>query len=282
MSRLCPNSVLRVKTEDQFLTPRALVPWYAPPLLALQFLTRVPVPGIRELPVDVVRAGLARSTGWFPLVGALMGLVTAMVVAGCDIWWPRTVAVLVALIVEARLTGAFHEDAVADTCDALGGGRDPAHVREIMKDSRIGSYGASGLLLAVSLRAVLMVQLPAEVLFAGIVVSAGFARFLAVTIMRVVPPALAAQGIGKDIGDRVASRDIALAAVLVVPLLAWLGWMKPWSVVGAFAIAAAFVAWYRRLLLRKVGGSTGDCLGFAAYAGQLIVLLCVVAEWAAA
>lgn len=265
-----------MKTESDAEIESARTPFWAAPLLAVQFLTRIPVPGIATLSPSQVRAGLARSTGWFPVVGALVGLITATIISLFDLWWPHTVGVLIALIVEAGLTGAFHEDAVADTCDGLGGGRDPAHVREIMKDSRIGSYGALGLMFAVGMRAATLIALPVAVLFPAVIASAAFGRFLAVVIMRVVPPVQVQTGIGKDIGSLVRTGDLLLATVLVLPVYSWFIVVHPLPALGAVGAAAVFVIWFRQFLLRKLGGSTGDCLGFAAYAGQLIVLLAAI------
>ncbi len=112
-----------------------------PLLLAIQFLTRLPVsPAIPPLSEAQLKTGLRRSVLWFPLVGGLVGCIGALVLWGTEMLWPRMVAVALLLIVEARLTGAFHEDAVADFCDSFGGGMTADRIREIMKDSRIGSY----------------------------------------------------------------------------------------------------------------------------------------------
>lgn len=252
-------------------------PVWAPPLLALQFLTRIPAPGVARLSQDQVRSGLIRAVIWFPLVGTLIGAVTAAVLLLSEQLWPRLIAVLLALIVEARLTGAFHEDAVADFCDAVGGGRDPAHVRSIMKDSRIGSYGALGLLLALSLRAALMLYLPASITLVAILGSATAGRLLAVIVMRAVRPVSVDGGLAKDITADVGSVDTLFATALASPALLAFGHLSPWALLAAMAASAAFVVWFRALLLRRVGGSTGDCLGFAAYIGQLIFLLAAVA-----
>ena len=99
----------------------ARAPLWAPPLLAVQFLTRLPVPWLARLDAAQAEDGLARAMAWLPLVGTLIGLVTAGVFAAAQIWWPPVIAALLALAVEALLTGAFHEDAVADFCDAFGG-----------------------------------------------------------------------------------------------------------------------------------------------------------------
>ena len=255
----------------------ATIPAWAPPLLAVQFLTRVPVPGVARLSGDEVRIALGRAVGWFPLVGALVGVATAGTLVLAEQIWPRLVAVLLALIVEARLTGAFHEDAVADFCDGVGGSRDANHIRQIMKDSRIGTYGALGLALALALRVALTYSLPpAQTVFA-IIAAATFGRFLAATTMFVIPPAPAAEGLGKDVSTAVRSRDLALAVLTALPGVLPFTLQSPVASLSALVAAAIFLVWFRSLLLRKIGGSTGDCLGFAAYAGQLIVLLAATA-----
>ena len=305
-------------------------PAWAPPLLAVQFLTRVPVPFVSRLSEEVVRVGLSRAVAWFPLVGALIGAVTAGTVLLAEQVWPRVVAVIIALIVEARLTGAFHEDAVADFCDGVGGGRDPAHTRQIMKDSRIGTYGALGLTLAVALRAVLTGLLDPAVLVFAIIAAAAFARLLAVIVMAIVPAIalpsgssaargasspdasaagtllgasglgkdvaagtplgasgfgkdvaagtpLGASGLGNDIAAGIRKRDVTLAFLTSLPGLIPFALVAPLALACALLAAIAFLVWFKPLLMRHVGGSTGDCLGFAAYIGQLFVLLAATA-----
>ena len=252
-------------------------PWWAPPLLAIQFLTRVPVPGLAHLSAEQVKVGLVRATGWFPLVGTLVGATTAATLLLAEQLWPRIVAVTLALIVEARLTGAFHEDAVADFCDGVGGGRDEAHVREIMKDSRIGSYGALGLLLAVALRAALLFLLEPSRVIIAIVAAATFGRLLAVVAMAAIAPTPRGEGLAKDVGAGIRARDVALAALTASPAVLAYVFMTPVAALFTLASGIAFLIWFRALVLRRVGGSTGDCLGFAAYVGQIIVLLTATA-----
>jgi adenosylcobinamide-GDP ribazoletransferase len=252
-------------------------PAWSPPLLALQFLTRIPVPGVSRLTPEQVRSGLARSVIWFPLVGTLIGAITAAVLLLSEQIWPRLIAVLIALIVEARLTGAFHEDAVADFCDAVGGGRDQVHVRSIMKDSRIGSYGALGLLLALPLRAALIFHLPATLILVALLASATGGRLMAVFVMRTVRPAPVEGGLARDIAADVDTAHTLLAVGLAAPALLALAYSSPWALLSAAVASLIFLFWFRVLLLRRVGGSTGDCLGFAAYMGQLIFLLAAVA-----
>ena len=256
-------------------------PWWAPPLLAVQFLTRVPVPWLDRLSARQATSGLVRAVGWFPLVGALVGAVTAATAMAAETLWPATVAVLLALAVEARLTGAFHEDAVADFCDAFGGGHTADDVRRIMKDSRIGSYGAVGLMLALGLRAALLVAVidrfdaPEAVIV--IVASAASGRLLAAALMAWVPPAPAGTGLAKDIATGVGPRVLALALVTALPAVVPLLLVAPVAAMAGVAAGVGFLVWFRALLIRRIGGSTGDCLGFGAYAGQLLVLLAATA-----
>lgn len=258
----------------------------------MQFLTRIPVPALARLSGDQARIGLGRAVAWLPLVGTLIGAITATTWLLAGKVWPSLVAVILALIVEARLTGAFHEDAVADFCDGVGGGRDAAHVRQIMKDSRIGSYGALGLTLAVALRAALIYSFVAPYGALAIIAAATFGRLVAVITMLTTPPAPGASGLAAaidtsmrtqrgataaDITATLRTRDIALALLMSLPGLLPFAFGAPLAIALAAAAAVVFLIWFRALLIRKIGGSTGDCLGFAAYAGQLILLLAATA-----
>jgi adenosylcobinamide-GDP ribazoletransferase len=114
---------------------------------AVRFLTRIPVPG-PETPV----AALAPAVGWFPVVGGLVGLATAGFYAAALRLWAPNVAAVIAIAFGLLLTGGFHEDGFTDAVDGLGGGFTKDRVLEIMKDSRIGAFGAMGLWCLLSLR----------------------------------------------------------------------------------------------------------------------------------
>lgn len=260
-------------------TGRIDLPWWAAPSLALQFLTRVPAPWLDRLTPHQARDGLARATGWLPLVGAAIGLVTALVFVGAGRVWPPPVAAALALAVEAWLTGAFHEDAVADFCDAFGGARTAEETRRILKDSRIGSYGVVGLGLSLALRLFATVALPDALVVAAIVGAATAARLWAVLLLALVPPAASGGGIAKDIGY-LPPRTLLLALATSLPGLAALVLSRPGGTLLVVAAGAILLPLLARLMKRRIGGSTGDCLGFAAYVGQLVVLLVAAARWA--
>lgn len=253
---------------------------FLPLLLAIQFLTRLPVSAaIPPLEEARLKSGLRRSVLWFPLVGGLIGCIGALVLWGTGMLWPRFVAVALLLIVEARLTGAFHEDAVADFCDGFGGGITPARIREIMKDSHIGSYGALGLILAVGLRAALLIALPAALLIPALIASAAFSRWMAVAAMVIVPPLDQVGSLAKDIGQRPGLAILSGATLLMLPFLAPLATLAPGALLVGTGCALLFLLWLRRFLLRHLGGVTGDCLGFAVYVGQLVLLLAASTQW---
>jgi adenosylcobinamide-GDP ribazoletransferase len=252
--------------------------WWIPPLLAVQFLTRIPVPGLSRITTETAKTGLAKSVVWFPSVGALVGAITAAVLISADHIWPRVISVVLALIFEARLTGAFHEDAVADFCDGFGGGMTPDRIHDIMKDSRIGSYGALGMGLAVALRATLLTVVPDALLLPTLVASAAFGRYLAVCLMMATPPLNATPGLAKDIGAKVSIMQWLVATLLTLFFMIPFGLASPQLMISAVFAAFLFILWFNRFLMRHLGGVTGDCLGFGVYAGQLIILLAATAS----
>lgn len=255
--------------------------WWMPPLLAIQFMTRIPVPGLSKLQSDDVAAGMVRSAGWYPLAGGLVGAISAGVLVLSEGLWPRSVAVIIALIVEARLTGAFHEDAVADFCDGFGGGQTPERIHEIMKDSRIGAYGSVGLLLAIGLRALLLCAVPTGLVVPALIGSAAFGRWHAVVPQALLcsPPGI--RGMASEIVTGTGARELAIATCVVLPFILPMAWLRPQAVLLALGLSAVFMGWFFRFVTRHLGGVTGDCLGFSVYAGQLIMLLCVTAAWPA-
>ncbi len=165
-------------------------------LTAVQFLTRLPVPG-GHAPASpqVLRAAVR----WFPLVGAAVGGITAgLVWAGAQLW-PLGLALLVALACEAWLTGAFHEDAVADFFDAFGGGMTRERTLEILRDSRIGSFGTVALFFALALRFGAAVSLELPTLLAALIASAALGRLLILPAMALLPPVQGREGLAASV-----------------------------------------------------------------------------------
>jgi len=244
--------------------------------LALRFLTRIPIPG-----EDPARFGedIGRALVLFPMVGALVGALAAIPLLLGAALWPLPVAILLALAAEARLTGALHEDAVADLCDALGGGRTVEDRLRILRDSRVGAYGALALLLAVGLRALGLdaAGTPARAA-AVLVVAGGLGRLVMLAAMAAIPAVPGRPGLAAGVGPHAGWRGVALAAAILLPVLALGAWLSPAGMAAAILAGAGFVVWFRRLLMRHLGGATGDSIGFAAYAGLLLATLALTAR----
>jgi adenosylcobinamide-GDP ribazoletransferase len=243
-------------------------------LLALSWLTRLPVP--RELGWTPER--FAESARYYPLVGTLVGLIAALVYWLAALWLPTLPALLLSTLATLRLTGAFHEDGLADSADGLGGGGNPERVLEIMKDSRIGSYGAIALVLALFTKMALLVtlaQVSLSWVLAGLLAAHVSSRTVPLFIIRSL----------KHVGDSPHSKskpladDISLGGLLV-GVLWWAGAMvvvsyalpaQAWLLGSLGAVlGAAVVAWR---LHRRIGGYTGDGLGASQQVAELAFYL---------
>ena len=164
--------------------------------IALQFLTRVPVPAWVGWRADWMN----QSARHFALVGACVGAFGGAVFWAAAHLWPATLAVLLSMVATVWITGAFHEDGLADTCDGLGGAVSRQRALDIMKDSRLGTYGTLGLLAVLALKAAALAGLAARDLAATLVlplqvaVLSGVAASLVVYLYRTAHPALRIMG----------------------------------------------------------------------------------------
>ena len=244
-------------------------------LVAVSFLTRLPVPAdVHTVGHDVLRRALA----WFPLVGAMLTTATAVLIELGLVWWPVPVAVLLALAIEARVTGLMHEDALADVADAFGGGRTREDVHRILKDSRLGTYGTTALVLGLALRAAALVYVPPEQLVLALALSGAVGRLGIVGVMSALPPAPGRRSLTEDLGPKDGLRLFGHAALIVSPLLL-LGLVRaPLSTTAGLALAAVAAAYVGRLSLRKLEGMSGDAVGAVGFLGQLAVLLAFAAH----
>jgi adenosylcobinamide-GDP ribazoletransferase len=236
--------------------------------VAFQFLTRIPVSQI-----PVIDGDLRRATAAFPLVGAVVGAATFAAFAATAPFLGHAVAAGVAVITAVAITGAFHEDGLADTFDGLWGGWDPARRIEIMRDSRIGTYGAAALILSLGLRVALLAQLELAGAARAILVGHVVSRAAILVQIRWLP-AVAAGGSGAQVADPIGGVGLAVAAVTTAVVCG--------LTLGAFAavpLAAVLVgvAALRRAARRRIGGLTGDVLGATQQVGLLLATASVVA-----
>lgn len=237
--------------------------------LAAGFLTILPV---------LARAGvapeaLAASLGWFPLVGFALG---ALLVAENLLLTPLFGDALAAVMLVLTLTvvsGAVHLDALADTADALGAGADRRRALEIMRDSRIGSFGTAAIGFFLALEIVALATMGEARRAAALWLAPGLPRWAMVAVSWRIDY-LRAEGAGTPLlgrgGDRNLARAGAITAIAALPVLSG-------RVLAAYAVAAALAAALRAAYRRWLGGVTGDVIGAAGELVELAALLVMAA-----
>ena len=235
-------------------------------ICAVQFLTRLPTP-----PLDDFRSDwIARSARYFPIAGQLVGLICAAAWLLTGLIWPGLPAAGLAVAAGVLATGGFHEDGLADTADGLGGGQSKARRLEIMKDSRIGSYGALALVLVLMLKVTLLAGLSPWRGAMTLLVAHGGARAAAVAVMTWVPYA----------GDPAASKIKPVLegvrwpeALTALALGAWpLVLLGPVHALFAVGLAGASTLVMTLLARRLIGGVTGDVLGAVEQLAEVALL----------
>jgi adenosylcobinamide-GDP ribazoletransferase len=231
---------------------------------AAAFLTRLPVGGgADEEPADI-----ARSLPWFPVVGAILGAGVAGVYAGALQLLPTFAAAGVAVVASVALTGAFHEDGLADTADALGAW-EPAEARRILKDPTHGTYGVSALVLVLVLRVAAISALGGWSALAVLPAAQALGRSSALGVLGYAPAATE-EGLGASYAAHVTRRRVL--GVAGVGLALALGALGVWALPAALMAAAGALV-VARVAVARFAGLTGDVLGAAEQVSETVVLL---------
>jgi adenosylcobinamide-GDP ribazoletransferase len=228
-------------------------------LNALRFMTIALVPSSEA----ALRPDwLSRCAKYFPAVGICVGLVSAAVLVLTDAIWGADIAALLAVAASIAVTGALHEDGLADTVDGFGGGWGVEKRLAIMKDSRIGTYGALALVIGVALRVMALAEMPLWSAAAALIAAHAAARITPAFAMNVLPYAGDTAAMKVSYADaRISTNDILFALIVVVCALMPLAFVSKLSVISGLLLGAglsiAVALWARRL----IGGYTGDVLG---------------------
>ena len=236
-----------------------------------RFLTRLPLPPPPEHGAD----GLARSVPHFPLVGALVGAIAAAALLGASALLPVPLATGLAVAAGALVTGGLHEDGLADTADGLGGGRTAERTLEIMRDSRIGSYAGLALLFSVGLRWAALAGLDPADGAVALVVAHAVSR-AAIAPVLVAAPYARASGLASGLAGAVTRAEAAVAVLLGLGIAAIAG---PACGLVACAAAAAAAGAMLALLLRRLGGYTGDGLGAVQQVAEVAAMMALAGCW---
>ena len=241
--------------------------------LAVQFLTRWPI----RSPEPFAESRLAAATRYHPLVGALIGACSGGVFWIAHLAFPASLSVVLATAASLLATGALHEDGFADTCDGLGGGATRERALAIMRDSRLGTYGAAGLGLMLAAKVLALAATPPEVVPWLLVAAHAASRSCAVLAIATgtyardagaatpIADAVAPQSLAFGVATAAATACVLLAVTTSAVILAGLGGL----VAGHVAMRAAYE--------RKLGGYTGDCLGAVQQTSELGMYLGIAA-----
>jgi len=244
--------------------------WVVEARLALAFLTRLPLG-----PAGAAEPGaLARAAWAFPLAGVLVGVAGAILLTlGDRLGLPILASALLAVAATVAVTGALHEDGLADFADGLGGA-DAEHALAIMRDSRIGSYGVLALVIVVGLRVLCVAELHGTfTVVLTLIAAAAGSRAILPAVLFYMPPARA-DGLGHAAG-RPAKR-LTIDAVAIGGALVLIG-LGPFGGLLGISVAAFAALMIGRLALRRIGGQTGDVLGTIQQAAETAILLAAVA-----
>jgi adenosylcobinamide-GDP ribazoletransferase len=222
---------------------------------AIQFLTRIPIRSSAGFQEDWV----TRSARYFPLVGQVVGGLSAVVLLLAGEIWNGRIAAALAIAAGIALTGAFHEDGLADTADGLGGGQTVAQRLEIMKDSRVGTFGVVALALTLAMKVLALGDMSGIGAAWTLLAAHGLARAAAVVAMRLTPYTVQGEaGKWKPAPQGVRSSEVVCSLLLAIWPLAFLpGWAIPAGLIGGATLAIALALIAKRL----IGGHTGDVLG---------------------
>lgn len=221
-------------------------------LNALQFLTITPIKTSKE------EVNLAHSMAYFPLVGALIGLILFGIWEIGTFFLPPAVVCAVVLTLSILITGALHLDGFADTIDGLSGGRNKQDILEIMQTSHIGAIGMVGIVALLLLKFTLIYSLPSTVIGQALVSMVVMGRWSMVFSCQVYPAAGDRGSLARKFIEHIELKQLLWATVTMIILLAVLLGLKSLIIFPSILIISIL---FNTFLLKKIGGLTGDTLG---------------------
>lgn len=222
---------------------------------ALMFYSRIPVPKSTGYSAK----NLNKATRYFPFVGAIVGGIGALVFMGTSYFFSSYLAIIASLASMILLTGAFHEDALADFCDGFGGGYGKEKILRIMKDSQIGTYGAVGLIFLFLSKVVLLAEFEASHI-PVVLISAHILSRLNPVLMIFTSEYVSEDrnSKSKPIGEKHSGWTLVIATLIgLSPLVL----IQPMLIPVILVLLALILIYFRYYVHKKVGGYTGDILG---------------------
>lgn len=235
---------------------------------AFQFLTRLPMPS-----VTFEEDSLSRSVKFFPLVGLAVGSGAALLQSILIVHLARPLTAFVVLTYLVLITGCLHEDGLADTADGFGGGWTKDRVLAILRDSRIGSYGAIALVLSLLARYLLLASLPMERFIAYVISAHVLCRWSSLPLSYFLPPAREQEGQGARIAKLTSFSSLLFGSALSTAIVIF---ALRRSSVAPLLVAPLIVLVSGWFYNKKIGGITGDCFGATNQLTEIAIYFCGV------
>jgi adenosylcobinamide-GDP ribazoletransferase len=233
---------------------------------AFQFLTRIPMPS-----TSFEENALSRSVKFFPLVGLAVGSGAALLQRILMVHLSRPLTTLVVLTYLVLITGCLHEDGLADTADGFGGGWTKDRILAILRDSRIGSYGAIAVVLSLLARYLLLESLPVE-RFAAYVISAHvLCRWSSLPLSYFLSPAREQEGQGARIAKLTSFSSLLFGSLFSVAIVTFALRKSAVAPLIAAPLIALTSGWF---YYKKIGGMTGDCFGATNQLTEIAIYFC--------
>jgi adenosylcobinamide-GDP ribazoletransferase len=236
--------------------------------VALRYLTRLPTPAVSYTPDS-----LASAAKLFPVVGLLVGAGGAGLNRVLTSHASRDVVAVLLLVYFVLITGGLHEDGLADAADGFGAGSNKEQILEIMRDSRIGSYGAIALVLSLLARFVLLSTLPLQTVSFYIIGAHVLCRWTSLPLSFFLPPARAQEGQGAQVAQQVSLASLIFGTLFTIAVCYWAFRSRMWIPTAATTVLTLLSAFYYK---SQIGGVTGDCYGATNQLAEIAVYLCGV------
>lgn len=231
--------------------------------LALGFFSRIPMPAW----IDYSPENLNHASRYFTLVGWLLGSLVALVFLAANHLFSNSISLWLAMVFSLLLTGAFHEDGLADTADGFGGAFAREKKISIMKDSRIGTYGATALVMALLGKYLLLIENTQIAL--SIFIAYALSRAVAASLvfdMRYVADEDSSKS--KPLANNQSKIDLAILLATCLPIFFLIHWQKVMLIIATLIVVRYAEKFYFQ---KQIGGYTGDCLGAAQQISELVI-----------
>ncbi len=237
---------------------------------AVMFFTRIPCPAFTDHNPEY----LNRSAKYFTIIGILIGAL-----CGLSFWlaahvFSTSLSILLSFVVSMLLTGAFHEDGLADVCDGFGGGWTKLKILDIMKDSRVGTFGLVGLGLTMALKYAILNEIPINFMVVVLISGHSISRLTSVSLIftdEYVREDLLSKA--KPLATKMSNLDYSIAALFgLLPLILLKNWWVFLTIIPLFLAKVYFSQYFKKW----IGGYTGDCLGAVQQIAEVIYYLSIV------